>query len=233
MSKYGIMLCVGFIMLVISVMSGVGKERMDHKAKAADLEAEPVYENKLVTIEGTGCNYMEIKISDTNEFQYDYDPNLYVVDVSDKDGMIYIKASICKDAKPTYEEKVKIYLPADLGFSKLKVIANEAGIGIVGMNKPMEVINNQGAIAMEVPGDISNDISYTGNNGAAEITIASQSKKGGFTFCLKQKKSAVSLPLEFIGYSETLEKYEYISGNGLAKINVDITAGALSVALLN
>jgi hypothetical protein len=113
------------------------------------------------------------------------------------------------------------------------VIANMAGIGIVGMNKPMEVINNEGAIAIKVPENISNDISYTGNNGAAEIVIARQPKEGGFTFCLKQKKSAVTLPLEFDGYFAYLENYEYVFGNGIAKINVDITAGALSVALLN
>ncbi|HEX3077548.1 MAG TPA: hypothetical protein VHQ24_11860 [Lachnospiraceae bacterium] len=175
---------------------------------------------KTLTLKVISCNTY-FYLDDSDDFSFDYDKNLFDVDVQDDDLNRYITISQKKGAKPTVDDKVLIYIPASLPFDNVSIENNSAGMSLCEMNKPITINANKASLVIPLPTDFSESLNVTAVSSGVVIKA---SKKTGINFSLKAKESAVALPKSFSTYYPTKKEYSYTYGDGAIDITSDITS---------
>lgn len=173
--------------------------------------------NKLVVI-AENVN-VDVKLSSDGQYSYDYDNSKFTVTTETNGGVFKINVKAKKKDVKGWDNRVKIYIP-DQAYKHIKCISKKAGVGLQAANSNITVKNKQGAVSVKLPSGYNKTLNYIGSFGSGSLDI---NKNKDFNINTKISCCAFSVPGEWPAYSNSSANYNYKSGEGTAKINIDIT----------
>lgn len=91
------------------------------------------------------------------------------------------------------------------------------------INANIAVTSNAGSVTISLPSDYNKTLNYTGNASSCSLSM-----KGinDFSIDAKISTSTVQAPSDWPAYDMLSLDYSYTSGNGAAKINIDVTSSS-------
>lgn len=169
-----------------------------------------------------------VKISETGEFKYEIDETIYKLTATQNGSTFSIDLKLTGKPKKGMN-MATVFLP-NQQYDKVTVMGNHAGIKLPALNADLDITNNGGAVSLNVPQEFDKnmDVSFVNGAGALNLSLLADD----YTVNIKQKKSAVGVPAEFPSYMARPE-YQYVKGNGKAKINLDLQSSAFSIRTSN
>lgn len=85
--------------------------------------------------------------------------------------------------------------------------------------------DNASSVMRSLPSDYNKTLNYTGNASSCSLSMGGVND---FAVSAKISTSAVLVPSGWPAYDMLRSEYSYTSGNGTAKINIDVTSSSFT-----
>lgn len=181
----------------------------------------------------TSCNVIvKIRSSNTvngtensNEFLYEIDETIQEL-TTDQDGST-INIDLKSTGKPgkNMTDMAILYIP-EAEYRKITVTGNKAGISLPPLNTDFQVTCSNSATSLRVPQNFNKTMDFTTTASSGVLVISPYADN--FTLNINAKGSAIAVSPEMPMYIYQPE-YEYIKGDGAAKISLNIDESSFSV----
>lgn len=188
-------------------------------------------ENIKLTV--TDCNVYVKTLSknvvnsdtDNNGFKYEIDESIYTLTISQDNETLNIELKPTGRRNENQTAMPVIYIP-EKEYNNITVTGNRAGISLPPVNADFIVTNSDGATSMSVSKQFNKTIDFSNISGSGSLIISPAADN--YTLNMKAAESAVSVPPEMPDYLFE-PGYEYVKGDGSAKINLEIKESSFSI----
>ncbi len=164
---------------------------------------------------------VEVRFASDGQYRYEYDKNEYAVTTTTNGSTFEIKVT---DRKPetNNEDNVIVYIP-DQSYGLITGVSEGSSLILPAINANITVTSNASSVMASLPSDYNKTLNYTGNTSSCSLSM------GGvhdFAVNAKISTSSVSVPSSWPAYDMLSTSYDYTSGNGTSKINIDVTSSS-------
>ena len=191
-------------------------------ANAAEAEVANTLAGSNLKITANNAN-VDVQLSGNGQYSYNYDSSKFTVSTATNEATFEITVSANQGAVIGFEDRVTVYIP-DQAYALITGVSEKGGLNLPEINANINVTNNEGAASVRLPSDYSKTVNYTGVSGAGSLVM---NYNTDFVVNVKYSNSAVSGLNNWPMFGSNGD-YNYTSGNGAAKINVDLSKCAFS-----
>ena len=181
-------------------------------------QPEETVDGLKITAEGVP---VEVRFASDGQYRCEYDKNEYAVTTTTNGSTFEIKVT---DRKPetNNDDNVVVYI-LDQSYGLITGVSEGSSLILPAINANITVTSNASSVMASLPSDYNKTLNYTGNTSSCSLSM------GGvhdFAVNAKISTSSVSVPSSWPAYDMLSTSYDYTSGNGTAKINIDVTSSS-------
>ena len=199
-----------------SVVAGTSISQTENEIETN--QSEQTVDNLKITTEGVP---VEVRLASDGQYNYEYDKDEYAVTATTNGSAFEITVT---DIKPEIDNgnNVVIYIP-NQSYALITGIADGSSLILPAINANITLTSNASSVVVGLPPDYNKTINYTGNASSCSLSM---SDINDFTVNARISTSAVMVPNDWPTYDMLSPDYIYTSGNGMAKINIDVTSSS-------
>lgn len=183
-------------------------------------QPEQTVSNLKITAEGVP---VEIRLASDGQYSYEYDKDEYAVTTITNGSTFEIRVT---DIRPEIgsgnQTNVIVYIP-NQSYTLITGVATGSSLILPAINVNITVTSNASSVVVNLPSDYNKTLNYTGNASSCSLSM---SDIYDFAVNAKISTSAVSVQSNWPAYDMLSSSYNYTSGNGTAKINVNVTSSS-------
>ena len=193
------------------------KSEVDTNGAEANQSDETVTDLKI-TAEGVP---VEVRLASNGQYRYEYGKDEYAVAASAIGSAFEIKVT---DIEPETGggTSVIVYIP-DQSYALVTVDSEGSSLMLPAINANITVTSNASSVVLSLPADYNKALNFTGN---ASFCSLSMSNVNDYAVSAEISTSAVSAPNDWPACDVLSSNYNYTTGNGTAKIQIDITSSS-------
>lgn len=215
----------GFIMAAAVLFTVLGAGSLVGFS-AAGKDPEAAKENLEINVKEAN---VIIKTSDDGEFKYDINEAIHkLTTVQDGATLIITLESTGAENNSGMDMDV-IYVP-DASYGTVTVNAEQAGVSLPSLDADFEITGSGSAVSARVSESFNRNIKLTLEESSGSLVIDPAARN--YTLSLDAEGSAISMADSFPEYNYP-PNYQYVTGNGQARINLSIRESAFSVNIEN
>ena len=164
---------------------------------------------------------VEVRLASDGQFSYEYDGDEYAVTTAANGSAFEIKIT---DITPEADSgsNVVVYIPAQ-SYTRITGVSEGSSLILPAINADITVTSNAGSVVLGLSPDYNKTLDYTGNASSCSLSM---NGVNDFAVNAKISTSAVQIPSGWPAYDMLRSAYRYTSGNGTAKINIDVTSSS-------
>ena len=210
-----------FTAVVLMIMVVISSSMMVGFASPQTTNIDNIYINV------NDCNII-IEKSIDDDFHYNYDPNVQNLDVKEQDGLMSISISGNQNPREVLLTDMAIISIPEHKYDTITVVGNKAGISLKdGIDADFSLTNTNGSMGISIDEKFSRNVDFVCNDSSGSLSILETAKD--YTLDINVESSSFSIAKEFPEYK--YEPYNYINGNGNAKITLDVDDSSFSVRM--
>lgn len=176
----------------------------------------------IINLTVDSCN-VQVEQSESDQFEYQYDEEKYSLTETRLNHVLTITLSKTSDTAE-WTDLVIIKIPAK-DYEKIVVRGIKSGISLpAGINASYDVLNDGGAIAMNIAKGFTQTIDLTCSEGSGALIF----NEGATDYTLTVHSKASAIGTDFPSFKPN-QQYVYTSGTGGAKITLNIKDSAFSI----
>ncbi len=178
--------------------------------------------NLKITAEGAP---VEVRLASDGQYSYEYDKDKYTVTTTMNGSTFEIKAVEMESGANMGEQSNVIIRIPNQDYTQITGVAEGGSLILPAINANIIVTSNAGSVVLSLPSDYNKTLNYTGNASACSLSM-----NGIYDFAVRAKISASSVQTlsDWPVYGMLCSDYSYTSGEGTAKINMDITGSSFT-----
>lgn len=227
----------GVILIVCFVFTGCQSGMEREIFYAAARPSVPKIENKMganrpeqtvrnLKIMAEGAP-VEVRLASDGQYSYKYNKDAYAVTTATSGSTFKIKVTgIRAEADGRNKTNVIVYIP-NQKYKLITGVSRGSSLILPAINANISVKSDASSIMVKLPSNYNKKLNYTGN---ASSCVLSMSDVNDFAVKAKISTSAVSVQNDWPAYDMFSSSYNYTSGNGTAKINIDIASSSFMFA---
>lgn len=178
-------------------------------------------QNKNLKITAENCNVI-VAFSKDGQYRYDFNGRKFNLTTTSNNSTFEIKFSKIDDSTVCWEDNITIYIP-NQEYNLVTGNIEKGSLKLSSINSDIIVTNNNGAAIVELPTNYAKTLNYTSLKGSGSLQLKDNTN---FTINHNSKSSAVSVPQSWPILRNG--NFNYSSGNGSAKINIDLKNSSFS-----
>lgn len=201
-----------------SVVTETSVSQMENEVEAS--QPEQTVSDLRIIAEGVP---VEVRLASDGQYSYEYDENEYAVTTAADGSAFEIKVT---DISPGVDSgtNVVVYIP-DQSYTLITGVSEGSSLILPAINANITVTGNASSVMLSLPSDYNKTLNYTGNASSCSLSMGGVND---FAVSAKISTSAVLVPSGWPAYDMLRSEYSYTSGNGTAKINIDVTSSSFT-----
>lgn len=200
------------------IESGISQDGEKIKANQPDQAVS----NLQITAEGVP---VEVRLASDGQYSYEYDKKNCTITTTANGSTFEIKVTGIKSGADIGEQSnVIVYIP-NQSYTLITGISEGSSLILPAINANITVTGNASSVVVSLPSDYDKVISYTGNGSSCTMSMGDIKD---FTVSAKVSTSTIWVPSDWPAYDMLSSSYKYSSGNGTAKINIDVTSSSFA-----
>ena len=185
-------------------------------------QPEPTVDGLKITAEGAP---VEVRLSSDGKYSYEYDKDKYAVTTTTNDSNFEIKVEEIKSGVVKGEQSnVIVYIP-DQSYTLITGVSEGSSLIPPAINTDITVTSSASSVMLSLPTDYDKTLNYTGN--ASSCSISMNDMKD-YIINAKISTSSVQVLSSWPEYDMLSSDYSYTSGNGTAKLNIDVASSSIT-----
>lgn len=173
-----------------------------------------------ITAEGVP---VEVRLASDGQYSYEYNKDEYAVTTTTNGSTFEIKVTdITPEVRSGNQTNVVVYIP-DQSYTLITGVSEGGSLILPAINANIIVTSDASSVIIALPFDYNKTLNYTGNASSCSLFM---SNINDFAVSTKISTSTVSAPSDWPAYDVLSSNYNYTSGNGTAKINIDVTSSS-------
>lgn len=173
-------------------------------------------DNLKITVEN--CN-VYVAFSTNEQYSYDFDSSKFKITTTTKDSTFEIHISKVTDAEVNWNDNITIYIP-NKAYNLMTATSQKGGLSLPPVDANIILTSDSGAVAINLPPNYTKTVDYTGVKSSGSLNLSGITN---FDINAKLNTSAVSTPKAWPSLKNGNSSYNHLSGNGAAKININLT----------
>lgn len=165
---------------------------------------------------------VEVRLARDGQYNYEYNKDEYTVTTTANGSTFEIKVTDIKSGTNIGDENVIIYIP-NQSYTLITGVSEGSSLILPAINANITVTSNASSVMFSLPSDYDKTLNFTGNASPCSLSM---SGINDFAVSAKITTSTVSVPNSWPVYDMLSSNYHYTSGNGTAKINIDVTSSS-------
>lgn len=166
---------------------------------------------------------VEVRLASDGQYSYAYNKDEYAVTTTVNGSTFEIKVTAIRpEIGSGNQTNVIVYIP-NQNYTLITGASTGSSLILPTINANITVTSNASSVVVNLPSDYDKTLNYTGNASSCSL---SKGDIYDFAVSAKISTSAVFVPNDWPAYDMLSPSYNYTSGDGTAKINIDVTSGS-------
>ena len=174
-----------------------------------------------ITAEGAP---VDVCLTSDSQYRYEYDKDEYAVTTTTNGSTLEIKVTDIRPGADIGDENMIIYIP-NQSYGLITIVSEGSSLILPAIDADITVTSNASSMMLSLPSGYDKTLNYTGNASSCSLSMGDVND---VAVSARITTSAVLVPSIWPVYDMLSPDYRYTSGNGTAKINIDITSSSFT-----